>query len=84
MCVCAPLAAWRSLNMQPIHALSTEHVVGEVLVYNFQILSKQTSIIAVAVYKLWELKPRTHSLVANLGVGSHMCPLRGGFGHVTT
>ena len=37
--------------MQPIHALSTEHVVGEVLVYNFQILFKQTSIIAAAIYK---------------------------------
>ena len=35
-------------------------------------------------YVLWELKPRTHSLVANLGVGSHMCPLRGGFGQLTT
>ena len=37
--------------MQPIHALSTEHVVGEVLVYNFQILFKQTSIIAPDIYK---------------------------------
>ena len=43
-------AFWR-FNMQPIHALSTEHVVGEVLVYNFQILFKQTSIIAAAGYK---------------------------------